>query len=381
MAPRDGCRDVALYIHVPFCTRKCLYCAFYSIPLGDASLCRKYLDALEIEVAQATRSRRIRTVYIGGGTPTALDAASLERLLSAIRRALHESPDEWSCEANPESLDKDKAALLAEAGVNRISIGAQTFDPAGLRTLGRRHSATDTRRAVEACRRVGIENVSLDLMYGIPGSSLHRIEQDIQELKALAPTHVSVYTLSVEPGTPLDSMVQRKEIELPGEADQAFQYHLLRRRLEELGYRQYELSNFALHGYRCRHNWTYWSGGSYIGCGPGAHSFDGGRRWWNPPDLVRWCTSVLESGRPEIEFDEHLSSEKRARELLVLGLRRTEGVDRSWFRTLTGFDYRDLCGPAIRRLCDLGLLTDERNRLRLTEKAYFVSDAVFRELI
>ncbi|HIE10359.1 MAG TPA: radical SAM family heme chaperone HemW [Kiritimatiellae bacterium] len=377
----DDCRDAALYVHVPFCTRKCPYCAFYSIPLDDTSLCRKYLEALDMEIAQATRCRCIRTVYVGGGTPTALDAASLELLMGTIRGALQESPEEWTCEANPESLDGDKAALLAAAGVDRISIGAQTFDPDGLRTLGRRHGAADTRRAVEACRRAGIENVSLDLMYGYPGSSLRRIEQDIRNLMALAPAHVSVYALSVEPGTPLDRMVQRREIELPGDESHALQYELLRRRLAEGGYRQYELSNFALPGYRCRHNWTYWSGGQYIGCGPGAHSFSGGKRWWNPPDLVRWCTSVLESGRPQIEFDEHLSSEKRARELLVVALRRSEGVNRGWFRTLTGFDYRQLCAPVVRQLCDLGLLTDQGDRLRLTEKAYFVSDAVFRELI
>jgi len=369
----------ALYVHVPFCRRKCLYCAFYSVAPPDRDRQRQYLRALERELA-ALPSGGFRTVYIGGGTPTSLDAGFFERLLQLVGRRAG-AAEEWTCEANPESLTPAKIRLLQQAGVNRVSLGVQTFSVEGLRRLGRRHTPEDVRRAVAGLRAAGLENISLDLMYGLPGSDRGTVERDVAEALRLQPQHVSVYLLSVEEGTRFQRMQESGELVLPPEDELAGQYELIRQRLAAEGFRQYEISNFALPGYECRHNLVYWSAGEYYGCGPGAHSYAGGRRWANPADLERWSRSLLWEGKVEVEPDEELSPERRARELLVLGLRRVEGVDRRWFRDVTGFDYRELCAAAIRRLSELGLLREEADRLRLTERAYFVSDAVFRELI
>ncbi|OQA24399.1 MAG: Oxygen-independent coproporphyrinogen-III oxidase 1 [Verrucomicrobia bacterium ADurb.Bin345] len=366
-----------LYIHVPFCVRKCRYCDFYSVP-SRQDLQDSYLDALELELSRLPRDFKPDTVFVGGGTPTVLDAVRLGRLLELIGRAA--APAEWTVEANPGTLDRDKAVLLKRAGVNRVSLGIQSFDPANLSLLGRIHTAEQAVAAFALLRETGFENISVDLMYAIPGVVRGVLERDLRHVTELKPEHVACYALIFEEGTELTRLRDAGEIREVGDDEQLSRYRLVRHSLGDAGLRHYEISNFARKGFECRHNLLYWSGGEYIGCGPAAHSHRGGVRWANVRDVRRYC-EALGAGKPARDFEEKLEPEAKARETLVMSLRRLDGVSRDEFRARTGFDYRALRGREIGKLVALGMLEDDGTRLRLTEKGLFVSDSVFAELV
>ncbi|MBN1269013.1 MAG: coproporphyrinogen III oxidase family protein [Kiritimatiellae bacterium] len=410
-----------LYIHVPFCVRKCRYCDFYSLPVaaGEQDQVPLFLQALETELNRLPEDFTPGTIYIGGGTPTALQPGDLFELLALVgkvgrgvptapRLALNASPVpppaagwpartaarsvaggdsppylsavEWTCEANPGTLDADKLSALREAGVNRLSLGVQSFDLRNLSFLGRIHSVQEAEDAFCAAREAGFDNINLDLMYGIPGSARSALEADLAKIAELRPEHVACYALAFEPGTPLTAARDAGRLSEVEDEEQARQYHLVRRVLAEAGYRHYEISNFALPGRECRHNLLYWSGGEYIGCGPSAHSHWSGTRWGNLRALDDYC-EMLSHGESPREFEERLDPRAKARETLVMSLRRVAGVSNEEFGRVAGFSYRDVCGEAIDRLIGQGLLVEENGRLRLTEDALFVSDAVFRELV
>jgi len=376
-----------LYIHVPFCVRKCAYCDFYSLPLAGtpapaaAAQVTRYLDALERELQGLPAEFAPDTVYVGGGTPTVLPAPALTRLLALVRARFRLPANaEWSCEANPGTVTEEKAARLRAGGVNRVSLGVQTLDDNQLARLGRVHTA---RQAAESCavlRAAGFDNLGVDLMYGLPGAPRAALERDLTELTAWRPAHVSAYALSFEPGTPLAARQARGEVAAVPDAEQAAQYRLVRRRLAAAGFEQYEISNFARPGRACRHNLNYWAGGDYAGCGPAAHAHRQGRRSANVSDLREYCAR-LEAGRSPQVFTERLAPEAKARETLVLNLRRTAGVAADEFRRQTGFDVSALGGAALARALDLGLLAWQGRRLRLTARGLFVSDALFADLV
>lgn len=370
-----------LYIHVPFCIRKCRYCDFYSEPLGDGSGTSSYLDALEMELGTLPQGFRPETVYIGGGTPTALKPADLEDLFTSIQREVDLSGvTEWTCEANPGTLAREEAEILRESGINRVSLGVQSFDPQNLAFLGRIHSAQEAVDSFRLLRECGFKNVSLDLMYAIPGSSRGQLETDLARIVNLEPEHVSCYGLIFEKGTPLTRLRDAGEVAEIEDDEQLEQYRLVRRTLAAAGYRHYEISNFAKPGFESRHNLLYWSGGEYIGCGPAAHGHWLGRRYANVRNVGDYSRLLME-GQSVRASEEKLKPDAKARETLVMGLRRIDGVDREEFRRGTGFDYRDLLGKEIDALCELGMLEEVDHRLRLTEKGLFVSDSVFAELV
>lgn len=371
-----------LYVHVPFCWRKCRYCDFYSVALGGLTPAHVgiFLDALARELDSLPAGFVAETVYVGGGTPTALSADLLVRLLECVRAAARAAPAEWTCEANPGTVEAEKLGLLRGAGVNRLSLGVQSFDLRALSFLGRLHSARDAHVAFEAARDAGFENINLDLIYAVPGANLGTLERDLATALELGPEHLSCYALSFEAGTPLAEARDAGLVREVPDEEQARQYERICERLGEAGYHHYEISNWARPGYECRHNLDCWSGGSYIGCGPSAHSHWEGKRWGNVRDW-RGYVEAVQAGRSPRAFEERLAPEARARETLMLCLRRLDGVSREEFRRATGFDYWQLCGAEIARLVDEGLLTEEGGRLRLTERALFVSDAVFRELV
>lgn len=381
-----------LYVHIPFCVRKCLYCDFYSLPMGQGPLSKRlaehqthdaslFLDALEKEFVQLPGDFAPETIFIGGGTPTELSDRDFARLFDLIHRhADLKKVVEWTCESNPGTLTRAKADLMKSAGVNRVSLGVQSFDPKTLEFVGRIHSADEAEAGYHLLRDAGFNNVNLDLMYGIPGSNIEVVRSDLARLLRLNPEHTSCYCLIFEDGTPLNDLRAKGYVKEVDDDTELEQYNLVRATLTAAGYQHYEISNFAKPGRECRHNLWYWGTGQYIGCGPSAHSHWRGERYGNVRNLDAYCEKLL-GGKSVRAFSEKLEPEAKAREALVMGLRRLDGVVREDFRKETGFDYRTLCGDTIDWLSKEGLLREEGNRVRLTEAGLFVSDGIFAELV
>ena len=372
-----------LYIHVPFCLRRCKYCDFYSVALEGGARAKPdtFLDALDRELAGLPNDFAPETVFMGGGTPTALSDVQLARLFQSLKNHVDlRRVTEWSCEANPGTLNREKARLLLESGVNRVSLGVQSFDPQNLAFLGRIHSSAEARDSYLLLRDTGFRNINLDLIYGIPGSSRAVLERDLDHIVNLAPEHVATYCLIFEEGTPITKLRDKGEIAEVDDDEELEHYRLVRETLQVAGYDHYEISNFAKPGFECLHNHLYWSGGEYIGVGPAAHSHQRGLRYANMADLSEYCRALLKGESVRVS-EERLDPEAKARETLIMLLRRLKGLSRDAFKTQTGFDYRDLRGKEIDWLCELGLLEETGGNLRLTEKGLFVSDSVFAELV
>lgn len=380
-----------LYLHIPFCVRKCVYCDFYSIetlagpisdrltaPLPDHS---QFLDALAIELQHLPAGFHPDTIFIGGGTPTELSDDNLQRLLSLVHRYIDlRLVREWTCESNPGTLTSAKAHLLRAAGVNRMSMGVQSFNPGNLEFLGRIHGPDDVEHSYALLREAGFENINLDMIYGIPGSSLETTRQDVKRLIALGPEHMSCYCLTFEEGTPLMDMKRKGYVREVDGKEELRQYKMIRSLLEAAAYDQYEISNFARPDRMCRHNLLYWGPAPYLGCGPSAHSHWNEQRYANVRTLRVYCKRLL-NGESAVDFTEQLPPEEKARESLVMWLRRIHGVPRKAFAAATGFDYHALCGPAIAQLCADGLLDESDGSLRLTTRGLFVSNSVMAELV
>ncbi|MFH0964059.1 MAG: radical SAM family heme chaperone HemW [Planctomycetota bacterium] len=368
----------ALYVHVPFCLAKCSYCDFYSVPVRK-DLVEGYLSALAGELAARPMERPPRTVYVGGGTPSSLPEEAFRRLLATIgahidRRRLAE----WTVEANPATELAARLGWMREAGVTRVSIGAQSLSERTLAFLGRLHSGPEARRAALAVREAGLE-LSVDLITAVPGQSKEEAQRDLEALCEIAPGHASVYALSIEEGTPLKARVDAGEV-TPLADDEAGERILLAHDvLTERGYEHYEISNFALPGRRCRHNLTYWRNEAYLGVGPAAVSYIGGKRFKNPPDIQRYCALVTQGWQKGEE--ETLGLAERARETLILGLRLLDGVSREEFEKRTGVPLERICGGRIDPLVKGGFLRSEGDVVALTRKALPVADAVLVELL
>ena len=307
-----------LYLHVPFCQRRCSYCDF-SIAVRKRIPAQEYVDII-LKEAESVRSREWETIYFGGGTPSLLPPEAIARILSEFAPGT-----EVTLEANPEDVTLDAAKAWRAAGINRVSLGAQSFDDTVLKWMHRSHDAAQTKRAVQALHDAGIENISLDLIFALPDELPRNWERDLDTAIALRPTHLSLYGLTVEPRTPLDRWISRGATHAPDEERYAEEYLTAHRRLRTENYEFYEVSNTSLPGFRSRHNSAYWSGKSYVGLGPAAHSFDGKTRRWN---LRAWeaYRRAIGEGRSVVESEETLTEEQRELEALYLGLRTVEGI-------------------------------------------------------
>jgi oxygen-independent coproporphyrinogen III oxidase len=367
-------RPRSAYIHVPFCAHRCGYCDF-TVIAGRGDLAGRYLQALEIELSALAEPRQIDTLFVGGGTPTQLSESELARLMDLLRRWFMLAPRyEFSVEANPAGLDAAKVDVLADAGVNRVSLGVQSFDPAVLKSLERDHLRGDILAAAAHVRR-RIENVSLDLIFGVPGQTLAVWRDTLRQAIELAPPHISTYGLTFEKGTAFWTRRAKGQLAPASEDLEREMYALAMDELAAAGYEQYELSSFARPGRACRHNQTYWRGLPYYGFGPGAARYIGGRRETNHRSVTTWLRRVLAGESPTAEA-ETLSPEDSARELAVLSLRTAAGLDRADFQARTGFAIDELAAEALRRHVGLGLLDDDGRRVRLTRAGRFVADAV-----
>ncbi len=356
-----------LYVHMPFCVHRCGYCDFVTV-VGRGEEHGGYVSALlsELELERGVLAPRLETIFLGGGTPTFTAPAALERLLAELPDA-----DEVTVEANPETVTPELAALLTRGRVNRVSLGAQSFDPALLDVLERRCGPDDVRRAVHVLRDAGFENISLDLLYGIPGQTPAGLDADIEEALALAPEHISYYELEAKPGTRF-THAHGEELGRQAEAMEGY-FERVVEALVGTGYRWYETANFCRPGREARHNLGYWLGRDYLGVGIGAVSTVGAHRWRNAPSLARYVVALGRGETPAREAEE-LDSATKLTERLMLGLR----LD----RPLPFADVADAVEPdALERLESLGLAERRDGGLQLTERGRFLGGAVTAELM
>jgi oxygen-independent coproporphyrinogen-3 oxidase len=369
----------AAYIHVPFCRHRCGYCNFTLIT-GRDDLVADYLRAIESEMATLSVAHEIDTLYFGGGTPTHLTPAQFQQLANAV---LLQHPlasgYEWTIEANPADLDAAMIELLADLGVTRLSLGGQSFRAEKLQLLERDHKPCDVREAVRLARSKNMQ-VALDLIFATPGETLDQWASDLEQAIELQPNHVSTYGLTFERGTTFGSRRDQGELVECDEEVQRDMYALAIDELTRAGFEQYEVSNFAQHGCRSRHNQVYWSGEGYFAYGPGAARYINGVRETNQRSTTTYIKRALKS-ESTVEDREQLDPEARARELLVFSLRRIEGVLRSHFHQRTGLRIDELVERPLRKYVDLLLLSDDGERIKLTREGLFISDAIWPEFL
>jgi oxygen-independent coproporphyrinogen-3 oxidase len=370
-----------LYIHVPFCTRRCHYCSFNTAPLERAAEMGRYLGAVRRETALLAQAGwasgvEIVTIFLGGGTPSLLEPEDLAGVLDGVRTGFAVAPDaEVTAECNPESVSPGKLAAYRAAGVNRISLGVQSLDDAILARLGRLHDAHGARSAFVAAREAGYDNVSVDLMYGLPEQDPAAWTRSVDGVLGWEPEHLSAYGLTLDAGslwavTGVDG--------LPPEGTVVEQYWTLARAAAAHGLDHYEISNYARPGFRSRHNQVYWRAAEYLAVGPGACGFVGDVRYANVKALPRYC-ATLEAGRLPIGSFERLTPRQRLGERLMLGLRLAEGVPRAWLEARVEGD--GTLGRKVATWREAGVLIDRGDRTVLTEAGFIVSDALFAELV
>ncbi|MCH7712943.1 MAG: radical SAM family heme chaperone HemW [Chloroflexi bacterium] len=392
---------ISLYIHIPFCKTKCPYCDFNTYQ-GIDNLMDPFLDALRVELelwGKVLGHPPVNTVFFGGGTPSYLPEGRLGEVLSTARDAfILDETAEITVEANPGDLDQAACQRMLQQGVNRLSIGTQSFNNDLLTLLGRRHDADTAVTALEAARDAGFTNVNLDFMYGIPRQTMAQWEDTLAKLTDLAPQHVSLYALTLEEGTPLQSWVSQGQLPAPDQDLAADMYHRAEDVLEESGYGHYEISNWSFPGCEARHNLAYWLSKHYLGVGPGAHSCLNGHRFWdmdsprgyisqvqkwreaNPAPLSSITSEALES-IPQVGGQEHIDPDTECGEAMFLGLRLLDGMDLAKASARVGRDLETHFGSEIQGLVADGLLEQKGSQLRLTKTAYLIANQVFTKFV
>jgi oxygen-independent coproporphyrinogen-3 oxidase len=380
---------LGFYVHVPFCRHICPYCDFYKVALGAAGrgargryarAVAREIDLLAVMHPEANH-RPLASIYLGGGTPSSLELAHLTIILDAVRARFPLTEDcEITLEANPETCTPARLTGWHAAGFNRVSLGGQTFDDRLLIKIGRGHKAATVRLALRRARRAGFTNLSLDLMFALPGQTLESWMADIEETIAWAPEHISFYGLTLHPGTRFHDLHEAGKLPLPEDDLQADMYLQARRVLLEAGYEHYEISNFARPGFRARHNENYWTGGDWLAAGPGAHATLSDLRWDNPSDLEAW-QSTVGNGRLPRSVPLTVTREERWTEGILLGLRRLDGLDVDALARRTGRDLREERRPGLDRFLAAELLRwVAPSRLALTERGLLLADSIMMEL-
>jgi oxygen-independent coproporphyrinogen III oxidase len=374
---------IGLYLHIPYCLHKCGYCDFNSHNISETEM-EPYVRALLMELEQAAkgaRDRRVDTIFFGGGTPTTLPFADLARILEACRRYFQVDPEaEITCEANPATIPQADLAQLREAGFNRLSIGVQSFDPDELKRLERVHSVDEVYLTVERARQAGFDNLSLDLMFGLPGQTAKIWESNLQKAIDLQPNHLSAYNLTVEPGTVFHKQQAQGQLKMPPDDFQRELFEIAIDTLTGVGYEHYEISNYAQPGKQCRHNLNYWVNGEYIGLGAGASSTFNSERYKNVNLPTRYITQISET-QTAVESRETPDRRQRMGEAVMLGLRLKEGLNLSTFEKQFGISFYGAFGDTVTRLEGIGLLELRDDRTALTREGLFLADSVIVEFI
>ncbi|MGN7468586.1 radical SAM family heme chaperone HemW [Brevibacillus sp. SAFN-007a] len=375
----------SVYIHIPFCTNKCYYCDFNSFVTNNPQLIWDYLDALNKEMELTFREQpvqEVKTIFVGGGTPTFLDHAQMRAFLQSVQTHLgpYWSEDiEVTMEANPGTTDVEKLRIMRELGVNRLSFGVQSFDNALLKRLGRIHDRDDVYRSIENAKQVGFTNISIDLMFGLPDQTMEIFRETLRKAFELGTTHFSAYSLKVEENTLFHTLYQKDQLPLPSEETELEMYMVLIEEMERHGYPQYEISNFAKPGFASKHNKTYWLNREYYGVGAGAHGYVCGQRHVNAGPLLLYMQKCKE-GLPRVE-QFAVPKEDAMEEQMILGLRLREGVDLAEFASRFGVSAHEVFGTIIEEEIAKGMLEEQDGRLKLTKRGLPLGNEVFARFL
>lgn len=375
---------MGIYIHIPFCLHKCDYCDFYSLPWADKDILEKYTHSVinELHLRQLESNRPFASIYLGGGTPSLLSPGQIERILEAIYKYYrpYEKP-EISMEVNPATVNLQDMRDLRRVGVNRLSIGVQSFSDIELNILGRIHSGHEASLILSNVRKAGFDNFNIDLIYGLPGQTIRAWQANLNQAVDFDPEHISAYLLQLEPTTPMARKINEGTLSLLDDELESDLYYFTLEFLQEKDYGHYEISNFATVDRQCRHNMLYWRGCNYLGIGAGAVSFDGIQRTLNQPPLEKYIEDLLTSRPPARKILESMDSRQKVVDAIIMGLRLTDGINIEEFKQRFEIDILKEYGKTISNCQMQGLLERVKDSIYLTKKAYFLSNQVFSQFI
>lgn len=369
----------ALYIHIPFCKHLCHYCDFNTYAIHGQPV-DAYLEALEREMAETVRlypPAQIETVFVGGGTPTVLEPEQMAKFLAVVRQyfTMYDEPIEFTMEANPGTTDLDKLQAMKEGGVNRISFGVQSFDNHLLKKIGRIHQQDEIYRSIENAQKIGFDNISIDLMFGLPNQTIQQLEDSVTAALQLELQHYSIYSLIVEENTPFHALHMKNELPLPSEEEELLMFELIIDRLQAAGYHHYEISNFALPGKEGRHNTIYWKNESYYGIGAGAHGYINHVRHENIKGVQPYIDATMNGLPIHSQFEVSLS--EAMEDFMMVGLRLIDGVRRDDFEQQFGCSLEDVYGTVLKPLLTAGLIVHTEAGYRLSDKGIIFGNEVF----
>lgn len=373
---------ISLYIHIPFCAQKCLYCDFPSFARKD-HLRKAYIEALNKEIISLREKHNnleINTIFIGGGTPSVLEADELECLLKEVAKLNMAKDIEYSMECNPGNLTEEKLEVMKKYGVNRISMGLQAKQDNLLKGLGRIHNYKTFKENFLLAKKVGFNNINVDLMFGLPNQRLNEWEETLREIISLEPAHISAYSLIIEEGTAFYNLYENDKLKLPTEEEERKMYHLAKKILEENGFNQYEISNYAKEGKECRHNLAYWNMDNWIGVGSAAASYINGKRIKNISSVEKYINSINEK-REAVEEIINNSKNDNMEEFMFMGLRKINGIDENEFKKRFSMNINDVYGEILNKYIDEGLLIRESGRIFLSEKGIEISNIIMADFL
>ncbi|HAT4170316.1 TPA: oxygen-independent coproporphyrinogen III oxidase [Clostridium perfringens] len=373
---------ISLYIHIPFCAQKCLYCDFPSFARKD-HLRKAYIEALNKEIISLREKHNnleINTIFIGGGTPSVLEADELECLLKEVAKLNMAKDIEYSMECNPGNLTEEKLEVMKKYGVNRISMGLQAKQDNLLKGLGRIHNYKTFKENFLLAKKVGFNNINVDLMFGLPNQRLNEWEETLREIISLEPAHISAYSLIIEEGTAFYNLYENYKLKLPTEEEERKMYHLAKKILEENGFNQYEISNYAKEGKECRHNLAYWNMDNWIGVGSAAASYINGKRIKNISSVEKYINSINEK-REAVEEIINNSKNDNMEEFMFMGLRKINGIDENEFKNRFSMNINDVYGEILNKYIDEGLLIRESGRIFLSEKGIEISNIIMADFL
>lgn len=373
---------ISLYIHIPFCAQKCLYCDFPSFARKD-HLRKAYIEALNKEIISLREKHNnleINTIFIGGGTPSVLESDELEYLLKEVAKLNMAKDIEYSMECNPGNLTEEKLEVMKKYGVNRISMGLQAKQDNLLKGLGRIHNYKTFKENFLLAKKVGFNNINVDLMFGLPNQKLNEWEETLREIISLEPAHISAYSLIIEEGTAFYNLYENNNLKLPTEEEERKMYHLAKKILEENGFNQYEISNYAKKGKECRHNLAYWNMDNWIGVGSASASYMDGKRIKNISSVEEYINSINEKGEA-IEEIINNSKNDNMEEFMFMGLRKINGIDENEFKNRFSMNINDVYGEIINKYIDEGLLIRESGRIFLSEKGIEISNIIMADFL
>lgn len=373
---------ISLYIHIPFCAQKCLYCDFPSFARKD-HLRKAYIEALNKEIISLREKHNnleINTIFIGGGTPSVLEADELECLLKEVAKLNMAKEVEYSMECNPGNLTEEKLEVMKKYGVNRISMGLQAKQDNLLKGLGRIHNYKTFKENFLLAKKVGFNNINVDLMFGLPNQSLNEWEETLREIISLEPAHISAYSLIIEEGTAFYNLYENDKLKLPTEEEERKMYHLAKKILEENGFNQYEISNYAKEGKECRHNLAYWNMDNWIGVGSAAASYINGKRIKNISSVEEYINSIKDKGEAVEEIINN-SKNDNMEEFMFMGLRKINGIDENEFKNRFSMNINYVYGEILNKYIGEGLLIRESGRIFLSEKGIEISNVIMADFL